>query len=1744
MATQPKRARVAAYVELVGGADHCETCLLVVVARLSSDVERTREACYAFRCGEGSSRLLGACGVSTAGLRAVCCLDAADALGAPELALNHRSAGGAALAVVCGCDDARRVAAAAVAATSPGCGADIVGAYADDHVTIAAEPGGATRRGSASSSGAAAATATPWCSSAPAPTTAPRPGSRSTGAARERREKRRAPRPSSTTGATAAAVVGAAGDYDAESPARLFARCRAEAAAAAAADDAADDAPPEQARGSSSIRSERAAAGDGAASEPGDGPAKPTKLLFLGTGSSKPSSKRGESAILVEFRGLRALFDCGAARSASCGGSWRAGAPRSAASTRSGSRTRTSTTAAACPPSSPRRWRRGDGGATPRTPPRRPLSAAAAPRSRPRSSSSPRRRGPRRAARLRRYEGDCALRELAGPAASLRWGPADSGVRVNHCRDAYAVVLAVGGARVAYSGDCRPSDAFAAAAARGFPASACEVLIHEATFDDGEVAHAVAKRHSTAYLAARAAARKRPLDGDDDPRPRPGAALARFRESAAVAPVDGGDPLAAALLAFYGARAPDRVADVARVLPLFRRNPAVMNGKLLRKYGGAPEGAARAAPPTRTPTTPTTASPPPCARPAASRRSRPRATTAFRRGPRVKFVEEFTRIPKDLSGLPHGLVVPETLRAPAHAEAHAAVARHAGRRDLGAAGRRACAARAELLRSLVAAGDLEAAVDLSLAADAATRPALPAGCVLEDRPHAGFADVVTKVQRKGMDGERISHVRLAAGEKFARVEPVGSRAFSGSMKQVPVVGFELNGTFYLAESAIHCDKAALCVGGDGAPAQLASLDEAARVSESFARRASERRLGKIKKDPFASGAMGSMKPLKANVRLPWVAVAEDEVTDYVTGAKSLLIVPVCYNDESCDESWDSLGLIASAHDGDPYAYFEEVVSVLNAYADQSSFGRVSFEATYADMVTLDTVSVGQCGSIDSINYWSGGDNAYDTLSYPVLNDAGTYGSVPEDWDYVVIMLPGCDSLSWSGIGWVSYPGTAQSVYAYDYDASVAHELGHNFGANHASYMTGGERGAGDIEDDLGASAQFLASTKMVFDWIDDDQVEWLEPYDFADGSAQCNPCGPYTLNRIDDGTLPAEGDGTVAVVALSCEAADTYFFLEHRAVETDAGALEVTITASDTAPPTVTPAPSTAAPIRSPTTESESCGSVCCDTLSGLSNTYSWSDATRIARTDDEDGYCCSEHCSFAIVEGSTTYYLQYVWSKYYITATDPCHSSGSLSYYDTFQVEDVEAACVAEPTAMPTDEPDAVPVPTAPQPTPYAPTKTPTAEPSPKPTSNPSYGPTAMPTVFVGDPTRTPVSAPTPAPSAVPSYACGEGQHLYWLQKGPSESADEWEAATIKAFVGDGIGLGDQANTLYDLTPGEHSAGGKRQYLCFPNACITLSIDFGMEEDMPDEDAYIRFGSETGETTTFYFSEDAAVDTLFTFVICFADGAFGNVPTGFPSVMPAPLPTPEHTLAPTPHPTPRPTPRPTLYPTLQPSDRRIIEEPAPTPVPTTTPAPSSFVCEDSATPVPRRTSWYTKKSKNTCEKYVAKKAKNCKKTDDFDVKARSARGVRRRARARNAPPQVACALTCGECTPPPSPYPSSAPTVTLMPTTPADDCADSTSWYCASPAPHKKSKDTCEDYVAKKSKNCKKYGFDGTQAKYACPALCGECEVEVDDAACADSTSWYYKKSQDLCGNQPVSWDVGAKLQNSLARSNRSRFG
>ncbi|KIW88236.1 uncharacterized protein Z519_11347 [Cladophialophora bantiana CBS 173.52] len=65
-------------------------------------------------------------------------------------------------------------------------------------------------------------------------------------------------------------------------------------------------------------------------------------------------------------------------------------------------------------------------------------------------------------------------------------------VKVSHCHGAQAVsVTFKNGFKFSYSGDCRPSEAFCEIGANS------DVLVHEATFDDGMEGDAMAKKHST-----------------------------------------------------------------------------------------------------------------------------------------------------------------------------------------------------------------------------------------------------------------------------------------------------------------------------------------------------------------------------------------------------------------------------------------------------------------------------------------------------------------------------------------------------------------------------------------------------------------------------------------------------------------------------------------------------------------------------------------------------------------------------------------------------------------------------------------------------------------------------------------------------------------------------------------------------------------------------------------------------------------------------------------------------------------------------------------------------------------------------------------------------------------------------------------------------------------------------------------------------------------------------------------------
>ena len=74
-------------------------------------------------------------------------------------------------------------------------------------------------------------------------------------------------------------------------------------------------------------------------------------------------------------------------------------------------------------------------------------------------------------------------------------------------------------------------------------------------------------------------------------------------------------------------------------------------------------------------------------------------------------------------------------------------------------------------------------------------------------------------------------------------------------------------------------------------------------------------------------------------------------------------------------------------------------------------------------------------------------------------------------------------------------GGSRGGVAYEDSSSTWVEYG-------SEYSTMGQGDLEDLDsgDVLGEVAPFLASTKMIFDWIDNDQVQWVSPWDFDTSS--------------------------------------------------------------------------------------------------------------------------------------------------------------------------------------------------------------------------------------------------------------------------------------------------------------------------------------------------------------------------------------------------------------------------------------------------------------------------------------------------------------------------------------------------------------------------------------------------------------------------------------------------------------------
>jgi hypothetical protein len=201
---------------------------------------------------------------------------------------------------------------------------------------------------------------------------------------------------------------------------------------------------------------------------------------------------------------------------------------------------------------------------------------------------------------------------------------------------------------------------------------------------------------------------------------------------------------------------------------------------------------------------------------------------------------------------------------------------------------------------------------------------------------------------------------------------------------------------------------------------------------------------------------------------------------YTEGIKRLLIVRVDFSD------------LAGAPLSDTAA--TNMLNGIDSFYREQSFGKTGFRKLGEGSVLTTTLRMPKTAAVY-------GASDASVLRTDARNAARTAGVVLSNFDFDLICFGAVPGFNWAGLGYVGAPG---SWIRASFDAAggvAAHELGHNFGLNHANFWdTGGQSviGSGsnveygDSFDTMGnASAgrrHFNARYKNFLDWMPNTQV--------------------------------------------------------------------------------------------------------------------------------------------------------------------------------------------------------------------------------------------------------------------------------------------------------------------------------------------------------------------------------------------------------------------------------------------------------------------------------------------------------------------------------------------------------------------------------------------------------------------------------------------------------------------------------
>jgi hypothetical protein len=197
-----------------------------------------------------------------------------------------------------------------------------------------------------------------------------------------------------------------------------------------------------------------------------------------------------------------------------------------------------------------------------------------------------------------------------------------------------------------------------------------------------------------------------------------------------------------------------------------------------------------------------------------------------------------------------------------------------------------------------------------------------------------------------------------------------------------------------------------------------------------------------------------------------------EASTWTEGSKRLILIRVDFPDLMGDPFTAATGT-------------NLINSLRNLYAEMS-YGITTFAPAGAGSEVTPTFRMPQPGE------YYGTNNYYNQLRTDARNAAAAAGYVLSDYGLDVVCMGAVKGFSWAGLGYV---GAAGSWVRNSGTGTMAHELGHNFGLNHANYWdTGGQSVIGtgtsveygdsfDLMGASGALGHFNARYKRYLNWL-------------------------------------------------------------------------------------------------------------------------------------------------------------------------------------------------------------------------------------------------------------------------------------------------------------------------------------------------------------------------------------------------------------------------------------------------------------------------------------------------------------------------------------------------------------------------------------------------------------------------------------------------------------------------------------